>query len=71
MPSLIVYRTPSTRSGPADSFGTSLALSGDTVVVGAEGEDNNATGVNGNQSDNSASLAGAAYVFDLGLGAGY
>jgi len=46
-----------------DSFGVSVAISGDTVVVGADGEDSAATGVNGNQSDNSASYAGAAYVF--------
>ncbi|HSH28224.1 MAG TPA: hyalin, partial [Wenzhouxiangella sp.] len=48
-----------------DGFGWSVALEGDTVVVGAYGEDSNATGVDGNQSDNSAGSAGAAYVFDL------
>ena len=46
-----------------DSFGISVAISGDTVVVGAHQEDSNASGVNGDQSDNSASGAGAAYVF--------
>lgn len=46
-----------------DSFGTSVAISGNTIVVGAQGEDSNATGVNGNQSDNSVAQAGAAYVF--------
>ena len=46
-----------------DSFGISVAVSGDTVVVGADLESSNATGVNGNQSDNSADSAGAAYVF--------
>ena len=46
-----------------DYFGCSLAVSGDTVVVGATGEDSSATGVDGNQGDNSASLAGAAYIF--------
>ena len=46
-----------------DAFGTSVAISGDTIVVGAPWEDSNATGVNGNQSDNSLSQAGAAYVF--------
>jgi hypothetical protein len=46
-----------------DSFGLSVAVSGDTVVVGADREDSNATGVNGNQADNSAQDAGAAYVF--------
>ena len=46
-----------------DGFGISVAVSGDTLVVGAPGEDSNATAVNGNQADNSASHAGAAYVF--------
>ncbi|MBI3852806.1 MAG: FG-GAP repeat protein [Verrucomicrobia bacterium] len=54
---------------PGDSFGFAVAVSGDTVVVGAIGEDSNATGVNGNQSDNSATDSGAAYVF-TGLGFG-
>jgi hypothetical protein len=40
-----------------------VAVSGDTVVVGAHVEDSAATGVNGNQNDNSATSAGAAYVF--------
>ncbi len=46
-----------------DRFGNSVAVSGDTIVVGAWGEDGNATGVNGNQNDSSALDAGAAYVF--------
>ena len=46
-----------------DSFGEFVAISGDTVVVGAWRESSNATGVNGNQDDNSAGAAGAAYVF--------
>lgn len=46
-----------------DNFGTAVAISGDTILVGAPGEDSNATGVNGNQTDNSASVAGAVYVF--------
>ena len=37
------------------------------MVIGSFGEDSNATGVNGNQSDNSAAGSGAAYVF-TGLG---
>jgi hypothetical protein len=47
----------------SDSFGYSVALSGDTLVVGATGERSSATGVNGNQGDNSANASGAAYVF--------
>ena len=46
-----------------DRFGLSVAVSGDTVVVGAWLEDSSATGVNGDQSDNSAFRSGAAYVF--------
>jgi len=48
-----------------DWFGTSVALSsdGNTLAVGADGEDSGATGINGDESDNSASISGAAYVF--------
>lgn len=48
-----------------DDFGVSIALSGDgnTLAVGAYQEDSNATGINGNQADNSAPGSGAAYVF--------
>jgi hypothetical protein len=47
-----------------DIFGYSVAVSGDTIVVGAPGEDSKATGVNGDQNDNSSTGAGAAYVFE-------
>ena len=50
-------------TGASDYFGKSVAISGDTVVVGADGEDSIAIGVNGNQSDDSAANSGAAYVF--------
>jgi hypothetical protein len=46
-----------------DEFGASVAISGNTIVVGARNESSSATGVNGTQSDNSASWSGAAYVF--------
>src|SRR5262245_36866070 len=46
-----------------DGFGLSVAISGDTMVVGAIYESSNATGVNGNQNDNSLPASGAAYVF--------
>jgi hypothetical protein len=51
-----------------DQFGISMALSGDgkTLVVGANGEDGSATGISGNLSDNSASVAGAVYLFTQG-----
>jgi len=48
-----------------DRFGYSLSLSdaGSTLAVGATNEDSVAAGMNGNQADNSAALAGAVYVF--------
>jgi hypothetical protein len=49
--------------GINDQLGFSVAISGDTIVAGAQAEDSNATAVNGNQSDNSLTEAGAAYVF--------
>jgi hypothetical protein len=50
-------------TGERDLFGVSIAVSCDTMVVGALNESSNASGVNGNQNDNSAVVAGAAYVF--------
>ena len=50
-------------TGGGDEFGWSVALSGDTLVVGARLEDSSATGVNGDQTNNAAEFAGAAYVF--------
>ncbi len=52
-------------AGAGDFFGVAIAISGDgnTVAVGAYHEDSNATGINGNQADNSAVDAGAVYVF--------
>ncbi len=48
-----------------DYFGSAVAISGETIVVGAPSEDSAATGVNGNQADNTKANAGAAYVFVL------
>jgi len=50
-------------TGTGDYFGSSVALHGDTLAVGAISEDSAATGIGGNQSDNSAQSAGAVYVF--------
>ncbi len=47
-----------------DFFGNTLALSGDTLAVGAANETSIATGINGDQSDNSMFRPGAVYVFD-------
>jgi hypothetical protein len=63
-----------TEGGPeanvdGDNFGLAVAVSGGLAVVGAWLEDSNGTGVNGDQSDNSAAASGAAYVF-TGAGMG-
>jgi hypothetical protein len=48
-----------------DSFGAALGLSsnGNTLVVGAPTESSLATGVDGNQNDDSGTQVGAVYVF--------
>jgi hypothetical protein len=48
-----------------DTFGYTMALSADggTLAVGAPSEDSAAVGVDGDDADNSAAGAGAAYVF--------
>ena len=50
-------------TGGADNFGSSVTIAADTLVVGAPTEDSNATGVNGEQTNNAATESGAAYVF--------
>ncbi len=52
-------------TGEGDEFGWSVSLSGDgmTLAVGAIEEDSAATGVNGDEIDNSEGGAGAVYVF--------
>ncbi|MEW8626539.1 MAG: hypothetical protein AB2551_12345 [Candidatus Thiodiazotropha sp.] len=49
-----------------DLFATSLSLSDDgaRLAVGAVGESSAATGIDGDQTDNSLSYAGAVYIFD-------
>lgn len=50
--------------GFLDSFGMSVACSLDRIVVGALGEDSNATGIGGDATDDSMPYSGAAYVFE-------
>ena len=54
-------------TGAGDQFGVSVAISGDTVVVGANWEDGSGTGINPGVNE-SASNAGAAYVFTRSAG---
>jgi len=48
-----------------DVFGQSIAMNGDgsTLAIGASQEGSGATGIDGNQADNSADNSGAVYVF--------
>ena len=52
-------------AGESDQFGSAIAVSGDgnTIAVGAPGENSRIPGVDGDQSDNSADDAGAVYVY--------
>jgi hypothetical protein len=58
-------RLTASNGDAGDLFGVSVAISGDgsTTAVGAQGEASAASGIGGNQSDNSAPLAGAVYMF--------
>jgi hypothetical protein len=62
------YLKASNTGDPADgdTFGYSISLGDDgrTLAVGAPSEDG-ASGINGDESDNSASGAGAVYIFSL------
>jgi len=53
-------------TGFLDRFGTSVSLSNDglTLAIGAIGEASSATGIDGDQADDSASNSGAVYLFD-------
>ncbi len=47
-----------------DVFGSAVALWGNVLSVGAPDESSFATGINGDERDNSAASAGAAYLFE-------
>jgi len=51
--------------GPDDQFGFGVSLSadGNTLAVSAPYEDSAATGINGDQADNSMANSGAVYLF--------
>lgn len=59
----VLLKAPNVDVG--DKFGDAVALSGDgnTLLVGALWEDSHATGIDGDQSDNSADSSGASYLF--------
>jgi hypothetical protein len=56
-------RVKGSHTGYSDDFGTSVALDGRLLVVGAPGEAINARGVDGDPRDRSLTESGAAYAF--------
>ncbi len=62
--SLVEYIKAS-NTGDSDEFGYSISLSGDgsVLAVGSYAESSSSTGVNGDESNDSASRSGAVYVF--------
>ena len=52
-------------NGSNDHFGSAVSLSSDgsTLAVGSDAEDSNATGLNGDQTNNTLNNSGAVYVF--------
>lgn len=50
-------------AGSGDQFGSFVSISGNTIAVGAPTEGSNATGINGDGTNNLAGHSGAAYVF--------
>ena len=54
-----------THTGISDNFGVAIALSsdGNTLAIGARGEDGADSGINGDHTDNNAESAGAVYLY--------
>ena len=46
-----------------DGFGDAVAISGDSIAVGAGCESSKAVGIGGDETDNSTPCSGAVYVF--------
>ena len=57
-----------TNTDADDFFGYDIAMSGNTLVIGAPYEDSAAAGVGGSQSSDSAENTGAAYVYAFANG---
>ena len=65
----LYFKASNTNLG--DRFGISLAMGADTLVVGADLEDSDATRVGGDQASNAAQESGAVYVFHRTIGFTY
>lgn len=57
-------KAPNTAAGDAFGAGLALTADGSTLVIGATGEDSAATGIGGDQTDDSATDAGAIFVLE-------
>lgn len=58
------YYIKASNTDSLDGFSHSIVLENGRLVVGAIYESSSATGINGNQGDNSISAAGAIYIFE-------
>ncbi len=57
--------------GLGDRFGSSVEILGNLLAVGAPGERSNATGINGDQQNESTLDAGAVYLFERNSSGGW
>jgi len=57
------FKASNTDSGYLLGFSVASSADGSTLAVGALGEGSSATGVDGDQTDDSATYAGAVYLF--------
>jgi hypothetical protein len=56
-------KASNTGTGDIHAFGAAVSLWGDTLAVASPNEGSRATGINGDQTDDSFEAAGAVYVF--------
>ena len=56
-------KAPDTNADDLFGFAVAFAGDGNTLAIGAPGEDGNATGLNGDHTDNSVPGSGAVYLF--------
>jgi len=61
-------KASNSRSGTIFGLGLALSADGNTLAVGSDSESSDATGIDGDQSNMSASRAGAVYVFTRSAG---
>jgi len=57
------FKASNTEAGDLFGYTVSLSADGSTLAVGAPYEDSNSSGINGDQTDNSALQSGAVYLY--------